>query len=378
MHSEYRDGEWSAGGLEEIRTIQNAAAIFGYRLLRYRHERTARDFLILFEEETDGEPHFWGTYVFRLGPAKGYLVQVPRPLYEINSFEYGVALFEQLDARALLVAGAHPDANLDGTANIVRIDNIRSLFSMVSQVLLREAGEAPLMIVHSRALGYREDAPLPRTQVLVSFAEGSFTGVGDNPLGQALLETLTASGLDYQFVDGRPETAGYEVGNVPQSLYLDATRNKGFAALWLTPEARMAYRPQIQNRQEKLRFGALGIETREADLEHFVLQQAAHAGLQNAPATLRSGITRYQSLADIVTLRKLQTQWPDYSWERLIDRDSQQSFLAVYDARDRLCLLANLNPRQPGQVVRLAADANGHAQIREFINSRAGLLEFGV
>lgn len=378
IHSDYHDGQWSAGGLEEIRTIQNAAAIFGYRLLRYRHNRTDQDFLILFEEEAVRPQRFWGTYVFRLGPAQGYLVQVPRPLFEINSFEYGVALFEQLDARALLIAGAHPDANLDGTANIVRLDNIRSLFSMVSQVLLREAGEAPLMIVHSRALGYREDAPLPRAQVLVSFAEGSFTGGAENPLGETLLETLTASGLDYQFVDGRPETAGYEVGNVPQSLYLDATRNKGFAALWLTPEARTAYRPQAQNRQEQLRFGALGIGTREADLEGFILQQASRASRQDVPAALRDGLGRYQSLSDVVTLRSLQAQWPEYTWERLIDRDSQQSFLAVTDTHGRLCLVANLNPRQPERVIRLAAGGDDPLPIREFIGSRAGLLEFGT
>jgi hypothetical protein len=371
----YRDGDWSAGGLDEIRTIQAAAAPFGYRLLRYRHSLSGQDYLILFEDAAARPQRFWGTYVFRLGPAQGYVVQVPRPLFEINSFEYGVSLFERLGARALLIAGAHPDANLDGTANIVQVEHFHSLFSLVSQVLLREAGDEPVMIVHSRALGYRADAPRPQAQVLVSFAEGTFASAAGNPLGQALLATLDADDLSYQFVDGRPETAGYEVGNVPQSLYLNATRNKGFGVLWLTPEARSSYRQQTENRQEQARFSALGIETRDADLENYILHQDTADSRLQAPALLRESIGRYQSRADIVTLRKLQVQWPGYSWQRLIDRNTRQSFLAVFDTRQQLCLVANLHPRQFDRVISVTAGDMDPSRIREFIDSRAGLLE---
>ena len=374
----YRDGDWSVEGLGEIRTVQTAAATFGYRLQRYRHSRSGQDYLILYEDEALQPRRFWGTYVFRLGPSQGYLVQVPRPLFELNSFEYGVALFEQLKGRALLIAGAHPDANLDGSANLVSIEHLRSLFSLVSQVLLREAGEAPMMIVHSRAMGYRADAPLTEAQVLVSFAEGSFSGQGGDVLKQGVLSILQANGLTYQDVDGRPETAGYEVGNVPQSLYLDATRNKGFGVLWLSPAVRTAYRQQSENRQEQVRFNSLGIVSREADLEQFILQHASGPARPAIPVQLRRSLAHYQSLADIVTLRRLQLQWPGFSWQRLVDYNSKQSFLAVFDARQQLCLIANLNPRQLDRVVRVAVDAPESARIREFIDSRAGLLEFGV
>jgi hypothetical protein len=374
----YRDGNWSTDGLEEIRTIEAAAATFGYRLQRYRHSRSGQDYLILHEDEAVQARHYWGTYVFRLGPAQGYLVQVPRPLFEINSFEYGVALFEQLKGRALLIAGAHPDTNLDGSANLVNIEHLRSLFSLVSQVLLREAGEAPMMIVHSRAMGYRMDTPVPEASVLVSFAEGSFPGKGENALSKGLLAALQADGLSYQYVDGRPETAGYEVGNVPQSLYLDATRNKGFGVLWLTPAVRTAYRQQIENRQEQVRFNALGIASREADLEQYILQHAGDPASTAIPAQLRQSLAHYQSLADIVTLRRLQLQWPGHTWQRLIDRNSKQSFLAVFDAQQQLCLVANLNPQQPDRVIRVAAGDPDSRRIREFIDSRSGLLEFEV
>lgn len=372
----YRDGSWTDEGLVEIRTIQDAAASLGYRLLRYRHSLSGQDYMILSEDETARTQRFWGTYIFRLGPAEGYVVQVPRPLFEINSFEYGVALFERLGARALLIAGAHPDTNLDGSSDIVRLEHIGSLFSLVSQVLLREAGDEPVLIVHSRAMGYRLDTPPPEGQVLVSFAEGSFAGTNDNPLERALLETMEADDLTYRFVDGRRETAGYEVGNVPQSLYLDATRNKGFAVLWLTPEARSSYRQQSENRQEQLRFAALGIETREADLEKYILQRHVAASRTQVSAELRASIGHYQSVADVVTLRRLQVQWPDYAWQRVIDRNTHQSFLAVFNAQQQLCLVANLHPRQAERTFSVTAGAMDGLRIREFITSRSGLLEF--
>ena len=377
MQRDYRDGNWTPKGIDEIRSIQAAALTLNYRLLRYRHSKTGEDFLILFEDEQAHPRRYWGTYVFRLGPAQGYLVQVPRPLFEINSFEYGVSLFERLQARVLLVAGAHPATNLDGSADIVRMDHFSSLFSLVNQVILREAGDTPMFTVHSRAMGYREDTPAPEAHVLVSFAEGSFSRV-DSRLADGLLAALQGDGLTYRFVDGSPETAGYEVGNVPQSLYLDATRNKGFGVLWLSPNARTAYRQQADNRQELARFRSLGIETLETDIGRYVLQQRTFADQAEIPGGLRAAVSRYQTLADIVTLRRLQVEWPGYTWQRLLDRDSQQSFLALLDAQHRLCLIANLNPRHADRAISLSVQRPDPARIRQFIEARAGLLEFGA
>ena len=376
MQGDYRDGNWTPEGIDEIRSIQAAALTLDYRLLRYRHSQSGHDFLILFEDEQARVRRYWGTYVFRLGPAQGYLVQVPRPLFEMNSFECGVSLFERLQARALLIAGAHPAANLDGSADIVRMDHFSSLFSLVNQVVLREAGDTPMFTVHSRAMGYREDVPAPQAHVLVSLAEGSFRG-DDGRLADGLLAALENDGLTYRFVDGSRETAGYEVGNVPQSLYLDATRNKGFGVLWLSPDARTAYRQQADNRQELARFRSLGIETLETDVGQYVLQQRTFADQAEIPANLRDAISRYQTLADIVTLRRLQVEWPGYTWRRLIDRDSQQSFLALLDPQRRLGLIANLNPRHVQQAISMSVQRPDPSRIRQFVEARAGLLEFG-
>ncbi|MES9907435.1 MAG: hypothetical protein ABW150_02865, partial [Candidatus Thiodiazotropha sp.] len=131
----YLEGEWTEDGLEELRGIQEAAGVLNYHLIRYRHQSTGEDFLILAESDS-GERRYWGTYVFRLSKSSNYLVQVPRPLYELNSFEYGVSLFQRLNAKALLLAGSHPGANTDGSADIIRLDNVVNMFSLVNQVVL--------------------------------------------------------------------------------------------------------------------------------------------------------------------------------------------------------------------------------------------------
>ncbi len=363
--------------LDELSAIQSAALAFDYRISHYRHKQSGQDYLILFEAVEANRRRYWGTYVFRMGPANGYLVQVPRPLYEINSFEYGVALFERMQARALMVAGADPGANLDGSADLVRIENLRSLFSSISQAVLRESGDSPMLVIHSRARGYRPDLPQTPADALLSV-----TGdVGDSPLSSALIRQLLAvleeDGLSYELVDGRRSTAGYEVDNIPQGQYLPATRNKLFSAIWLSPQARMSYRQQDSVRQEALRFSSLGVETTEHDLGDFVVRTGPVHPSETIPAGLRDAIQRYQSNADIVTLARIRSQWPGYRLERVIDRDSRQSFLALFDARERLQLVANLNPRRRETVVRVRPQKLDLASVRRFVETRSALLEFG-
>ena len=373
----YHAGRWTERGLEELAAVQGAALTFNYRISRYRHKLTGQDYLILFEDENAQPRRYWGTYAFRVGPANGYLVQVPRPLYEINSFEYGVALFERLKARALMVAGADPGANLDGSADLVRIENLRSLFSSISQTVLRDAGEDPMLVIHSRARGYRPELPQIPADTLLSVAGDVGPSPLASPLIHRLVKVLEADGLSYELVDGRPATAGYEVDNIPQSLYLQATRNKLFSALWLSPEARSSYRQQDGVRQEIFRFNSLGIETQERDLGEFVFQAAVDATGRPLPEDLLEAIERYQRSADIVTLARIRDHWPDFRWSRVIDRDSRQSFLALYGRQGRLRAVANLNPRQTGSVIRVSQRAPDTALVSRFIETRAAILEFG-
>ncbi len=375
--TQYRNGDWKQDGLDELRSIQQAAFNSGYQLIRYRHRGSQQDYLILTKNQLTQPRRYWGTYVFRLGPANGYAVQLPRPLYEINSFEYSVALFERLRARALLIAGADPRANLDGSADIVRLENMQSLFSLVNQVVLRETGDEPMLVIHSRARGYRDDS-------LQSSADVILAAIGDElqepravPLISNLLALLEDDGLVYRFVDGSAETAGYEVGGVPQSMYIFAGRNKGFCVLWLSPQARAGYRQRTEDRQEAVHFASLGIETLQTDLASYIAKLETTATSKAVPEQLRKAIARYLRLEDVVTLRRLQREWTHHRWQRVIDRDSKQSFLLVFDDEHRLQLAVNLNPRHFDSLLATEVSKPNLAQLDRFVASRIAWLEFG-
>ncbi|MES9988203.1 MAG: poly-gamma-glutamate biosynthesis protein PgsC/CapC [Candidatus Thiodiazotropha endolucinida] len=369
----YQAGEWTEDGLEELRGIQAAAGVLNYHLIRYRHRSTGEDFLILAESDS-GERRYWGTYVFRLSKSNNYLVQVPRPLYELNSFEYGVSLFQRLNAKALLLAGSHPGANTDGSADIIRLDNVVNMFSLVNQVVLREAADTPLLVIHSRALSRRGRGELKHANALISKIETpSSQGVTDT-LVNPVLEQLALEGISYRFVEGDQDTAGYEIASVAQSLYINATRNKGFVALWLSPSARSVYRQQGLNRQELLRFTAVGIQTREADLYDYLTGLDYSASPAPLPSMLQRQLSRYLESRNVVALSGLVADWPEYRWQRLIDLNSRQSFLIGLQQEAGLRLIANLNPRDVNSVFTTDKKLLSRSDIQGFIDSRMALL----
>ena len=359
----------------ELNRIAAAARAIDYRLIKYRHQRSGQEYLIIEEREDIRQQRYWGTVVLRFGASEKYLVQVPRPLYELNSFEYAVALFERLHARGLVVAGAHPFANRDGSADTVRLDNIPSLFNLVSQVTLRESPpQETELVIHCRAFGLRSIEEQTGSDVLLAFSDGIINERQLPMLGMRLLDALREDSLAYQIVDGTPDTAGYEVGGLPQSLYAANLPDKHFLILWLSPLSRDSYRQQSDNHLQEKQFRALQIPTLKDDLtDHLKANAAARADI---PDELLAAVLHYQRNHDIVSLRQLQVQWPHWRLQRLIDLDSQQAFLTVAD-KQGVFLVGNLNPRKPDMQIQATANPLAERRIEAFMASRAGRLVFG-
>lgn len=404
IHQQYRNGNWTVEGNVELKNIAIAATVMNYQLLQYRHHSTQQDYLILTESDAasrnnnarNDAPHinehdektsttaspakprrYWGTYVFRLGTTADYLVQVPRPLYEINSFEYAVSLFERLGAKALLIAGTNPKANLDGTSDIVRIGNVESLFTLVNQVVLRESREAPMMVIHSRAFGHREGSVMPQEDVLLSLHDGRTNPDGLPPLSSGLLKTLSKDGFRTRMVDGSPETAGYEVASIPQSLYLNASNNKEFAILWISPLARASFGAKNNDRQEQAQFYSLNIPSIETDLFDYIAPLTSKAVKPDIAQTLRRHIQRYLKTHDVVTLQRIQREYHSYRVIRLVDRDSRQSFMLLLTQDNDLLMIANLDPRRLQQVIEAPVGQIERKNITRFKETSTGLLTFG-
>ena len=358
-----------------LNRIAAAARAIDYRLIKYRHQRSGQEYLIIEEREDIRQRRYWGTIVLRFGASERYLVQVPRPLYELNSFEYAVSLFERLHARGLVVAGAHPFANRDGSADTVRLENIPSLFNLVSQITLRETPlDETELVIHCRAFGLRPIGEQTGSDVLLAFSDGIIHERQLPMLGLRLLDTLREDSLVYQLVDGTPDTAGYEIGGLPQSLYAANLPDKHFLILWLSPLSRDSYRQQSDNHLQEKQFRALQIPTLKDDLTDYLKTRAAVR--TDIPDALIAATLHYQRNHDIVSLRQLQVQWPNWRLQRLIDLDSQQAFLTVADKRG-VFLVSNLNPRRPDMQVQATAKPLSEQRITSFMATRAGRLVFG-
>ena len=373
VDEEYSVSGWTKDGLDELRAIANAAGVFGYSVVRYRHRSTQQNYLILAETGPLNKRRYWGTYVIRLSQSRNYTVQIPRPLYEINSFEYAVTLFERIQAKVLMVAGAHPLANRDRSSDLVDFHNKVNFFNLFNQVFLREQSDAEFIAIQSRAFAIRPDQPIPQSDVLLANGRG----IGGQPsrLEQDLLRAIRNDGLSLQYVDGSIETSGYEVAGGGQALYLNSTQKKQVIGMWLSPLARSGYRQQSENKSQENQFRSLGIANQEADIYKVAGAQQRWTHSDSLPADLRCQIEAYLKHHDIVLLHKIQSSWPDYVYKRVLDVSSRQAFLTVSDRRDKLISVVNLLPRS-AQVVSIEKIHDLDKRLAKFIESRATWLHW--
>jgi len=367
----YKNSDWTNEGLEDLRTINGAAQVLNYQLIRYRHKQTGSDYLIL-SEINNAKRGYWGTYVFRMGESREFILQAPRPLFEINSFEVSVALFERLQGRALLIGGTHPLANQDYSADLLRQSNKANLFNLVNQVLLRENADQPLMALQVRAFGQHLGQAMPAYDVLLAFADGADNKTALKPLQRKLVDSLHQDNWGLGFVDGSVSTIGYHVGMTPQSRYLNATPNKHFAILWVSPLVRASFKQQDDDKLLNAQFGALNIPVFEGDLVGEILQ---HSNLkqQHLSKSMQDDVNAYQRSRDILLLSQLKKR--DKKLYRYTDINTRQTFLFIHNKHGRLAQISNLNPRNY-QTIKVASHKNLKKKIESFIESRMSRLIF--
>jgi hypothetical protein len=243
---------------------------------------------------------------------------------------------------ALMIAGSHPKCRKDGTADVVLPSNKRSLFNLVNQVLLREMRDEPLLAVQVRALGPRPGLLLPQADALVSFSDGSIDRGTLGILEARLVSLLDAQRLGWTFVDGGPSTRGYEVQGSAQALYLGHTRNKKFAALWLSPFARLGFRTSADNAVQEKQLQVLGIGTEERGLDD-VLAGSEQVSSLRLPDEMVRLVEHYQKTQDIASLDGILNGWPALRLRRIIDKESQRPFLVFQDGTTLLPLVAALD-----------------------------------
>ena len=141
-----------------------------------------------------------------MGGHRPLVVEIPHPLYERNTGEYGVSLFDKLDAGFLLIAGTHPKCNVDNSADVADNANKVNLFNLVNQTILRDFGTDELLVVQVRAFGHRPGISNPMADALVAFSDGSLSADTLGQLGRDLLTALEDDRFHVKFVAGDLDT----------------------------------------------------------------------------------------------------------------------------------------------------------------------------
>jgi hypothetical protein len=371
----YHDGRWSEAGLARLRAAALAAGAVGYGMDRIADERRGGEFL-LFEETASGSRRgYRGTFVVRVDRPGDYIVQVPRPLQDVGVIEFGTTLFEDLKGGALLVAGAHPHGNLDGSANIVEPGNRHSFFNLFNQVLLRESGRRPVLMVQCRAM--REaDVGAEEFDAIVSFDDGAVTESQLSELSLGVLRRLQADGMALRFADGSADVVGHDAGDVSQAAYLSQSRGKEFMAIWLASRFRLSVARLDRLDRDRPQFDALFIPTEERSLSRF-LRERGMAESDLPTPEIRRALRNFRESRDIVQLQVIDDLAAGYRLLRLVDSAVPHPYLAFLEPDGvKVAALANLSPAPAGEVLRLPMSADDRA-VGQAIELRPDWIVFG-
>jgi hypothetical protein len=365
LADELADG-WQDHIALEMRRINNLAHALDYQLVRYHHKSSETDFLILQESPSKNIRH-WGTYVFRVGTAQPYVVEVSRPLSEINTLEFGAGLFEKLQARALLIAGTHPFANFDGSANLLHSANKINLFNLVHQVILREVGNNPMLVLQLRAFSNEHSTPTPEIDILL--AKLGTLNEPSSTLTYPINKALKDYDLNVQYVTGSSEARGYEVSWNAQARYSPFTQHKPFYVVWVSPKTRSNFLDQENNRQQKAKFLTLGINSKEVDIARWVNDQKFN--IENNLTINFSLLKEFFITENIIFLERFLNDNNNLRFKRLIDFNTRQAYLSVSHTQGKLLALVNLQTHSSKEHIFTNNNPPSLIRIQNFVDERA-------
>lgn len=356
--------------------VNSAAHIQGYQLQVIVDALTGEQAIALSENALADQIKGWGTYLFRPSLMQSLGVEIPRPLFENRSFDFGVSLFKRPRASVLLIAGAHPRANNDGTADISKSSNRRNLFNLVRQVLFRKFDDRPFLICQARAI----QAPVQH-DIVVATDRGNTRLDRVTPLKRDLIESLQQDHFSIGFVDGSHDTAGYELGLLMKASAIQVSQNKEVVSLWLSPSLRTKYRQQSVEDSLSAQMAVCGIDTVETSLVDYLKSNfvnsndTAQFGARppKVASNLKVQLNDYVANFDVVRLLKATTTHPQWKFTHVVDTVSGQAFLLVSAGQRRLAAMMNLTGFIGTDVVRV--NSAGRFEVDEFVSSRKLWLE---
>lgn len=364
---EVQNRQWQQNHHNRLRQIAHSAGRFGYEILLYRHVSTNERYIIFQPEPRFSPKRHWGTYVVKVGEASNYLVEVPRPIYEQNTFEFGAQLFQSLNARAMLVSGAHPFANADGSAQVTTMSNPDTLFNLFHQSLLSHySGNEPFAVV---VRGFHPDDNEAADKSVVAHFEYQKPSARLHPGLTALKQNLQNNGLELLEHDGDEISQRFEARLNAQSRYTRFIYDAQYAEVWLPSLLREQFKRRGEDNLLQRKIAAAGIVVEQGDIKRFLQQQSFATGNEQQLEPIKILLRQFAQSQNITQLTALKDVAAQVSV--VVDNNSGQYFMAFADTAGHLKLVANLLPLGTGES---EADVDAFLQHRRhFLHPGGGL-----
>jgi len=356
--------------LKTLLLINTSASLMGYQLLKYRDTQNKKEYIILIEKDEVVQRKYWGVYIFRIGESLPYLVQVPRPVSERFILEYGLMFFNHIQAKALLISGTHPDANIDGTSQIFSPPYKSNLFNLVTQSILREYKESEFMSVLCRSINAYDVVLNRRANVLVSFL-GGFTSYDKlSFLEKTLIDDIKVYSPVVEIVNGSSAYSGYEFAASAASGYVNHTINKGFATIWISKVTRRKFKKYYDNRSQAAQIKALEIPVLNENLLLYMRDKSQIGRLSPRLKKYRNKIQQYIDTRDVSILYNMSLDKTRIHLKNIVDTNTKQSFLLMFDRKMSIIMLVNLYPTNTFKTKNLKKDSFKWSEISHFINTK--------
>ena len=140
----------------------------------------------------------WGLYAFRANSTSNIIIEAPHPRYDRRTPSVALDIYRALDARALLIAGAHRNANADGSADMSHVK--KSIFQSVHVALSQEVEAASEEVIILQIHGFHTSKHAGYPQAVFGF--GAKIQPKELTLAQKLEAALAKQGINVGLCTG--------------------------------------------------------------------------------------------------------------------------------------------------------------------------------
>ncbi|GAA4354875.1 poly-gamma-glutamate biosynthesis protein PgsC/CapC [Kangiella marina] len=325
--------DWTESDFLALQKLNSLASIFNYQYTLYEYDRQNKEYLILSEIDNDERQKHWGLYVFALNSDSDDVIEVPRPLLELGTYEYGVSLFDTSNARALLIAGAHSFTNTDGSSNLLSIQNPTHLFGIVHYLLFNE--ETLSYRVAHLIRTFNRDQHDISNDVVITEDSNTLQINESQEVRQRLQSMLTGLSIEFSSTDNIQLM--FSGNSLTNQLRYHA--NKSIFTHWISPSLFLSLRLNKSLWWLRKHFQLLEFTYQEGDIAQYFESQELSS--ERFPAAAKRNLESYLETENIAYLIKVK-QRDEYRYSLFLDQPTNQMFLLI--KRDnQLVAVRNVN-----------------------------------